>query len=528
MHTFTDLYAALDETTKTNAKIEAMARYFAQADAQDAAWAVYFLSGRRPKRLIGSTKLRDWARELADIPDWLFGECYDAVGDSAETIALLLPSPESEETAPLHVWVEERLLPLGNMDDNAQRAALQQAWLALDGRERFVWNKLITGALRVGVSQRLLVRALAQVSGVDATVIAHRLMGTWEPTADFYTGLIAEDNAEADISRPYPFFLAYPLEDDPTVLGDVGEWQLERKWDGIRAQLIRRRGQNFVWSRGEELITERFPELADIGDHLPDGTVLDGEVLPWRGGHVLPFAQLQRRIGRKKLSKKLLADIPAVLLAYDLLEWDGEDVRERPLAWRRAQLAVLVDQMDHPSLLLSELVEPVSWVQAQEERDKARDLGVEGLMIKRKDSSYQVGRRRGDWWKWKIDPYTVDAVLIYAQRGSGRRAGLYTDYTFAVWDGGELVPFAKAYSGLTDEEIREVDRFVRQNTKERFGPVRSVTPELVFELAFENIQKSTRHKSGVAVRFPRIVRWRRDKKPVDADTLEMIQAMVGE
>jgi DNA ligase-1 len=353
-------------------------------------------------------------------------------------------------------------------------------------------------------------------------------MGTWDATPEFYTGLIAAEDEEADISRPYPFFLAYPLEDDPSVLGDVDAWQLERKWDGIRAQLIRRRGQTFLWSRGEELIAERFPELTDMGDQLPDGTVLDGEVLPWKEGHVLPFAQLQRRIGRKKLTKKLLDEIPAVLLVYDLLELNGEDVRAQPMSWRRGQLAALVDQMDHPRLLLSEIVEPLTWAQASEERDRARDLGVEGLMIKRKSAPYQVGRRRGDWWKWKVDPYTVDAVLIYAQRGSGRRAGLYTDYTFAVWEGDELVPFAKAYSGLTDEEIREVDRFVRQNTKERFGPVRSVTPELVFELAFENIQKSTRHKSGIAVRFPRILRWRRDKKPADADTLEMIRGMVEE
>ncbi len=528
MQTFTELYSALDETTKTNAKIEAMVHYFMQADAADAAWAIYFLSGRRPKRLISATKLREWAREMAEIPDWLFAECYDAVGDSAETIALLLPTPETTGTAPLHVWVEERLFPLADMDDEAQRAALQQAWSELDGRQRFVWNKLITGALRVGVSQRLLVRALAQFSGHNPAVIAHRLMGTWEPTPDFLTALLAQENADADISRPYPFFLAYPIEGSPQSLGDIGDWQLERKWDGIRAQLIHRQGQSFLWSRGEELLSERFPDLMQMGDQLPDGTVLDGEVLPWKDGNVLPFAQLQRRIGRKNLSKRLLDEIPAVLLAYDLLEWQGEDVRDRPLSWRRQTLAALVDQMDHPRLLLSDLVESPSWVGAESERDRARDLGVEGLMIKRKESPYQVGRRRGDWWKWKVDPFTVDAVLIYAQRGSGRRAGLYTDYTFAVWDEGELVPFAKAYSGLTDEEIRQVDRFVRQNTKERFGPVRSVTPELVFELAFENIQSSTRHKSGIAVRFPRILRWRHDKRPADADTLAQVKALVGE
>ena len=391
-----------------------------------------------------------------------------------------------------------------------------------------MWNKLITGALRVGVSQRLLVRALAQFSGHDPAVIAHRLMGTWEPTPDFFMALLAEEHADADISRPYPFFLAYPIEGSPQSLGDISDWQLERKWDGIRAQLIRRKEQSFLWSRGEELLSERFPDLMQMGDQLPNGTVLDGEVLPWKDGSVLPFAQLQRRIGRKNLSKRLLDEIPAVLLAYDLLEWQGEDVRDHALSWRRQTLAALVAQMDHPRLLLSDLVESPSWAGAESERNRARDLGVEGLMIKRKESPYQVGRRRGDWWKWKVDPFTVDAVLIYAQRGSGRRAGLYTDYTFAVWDEGELVPFAKAYSGLTDEEIREVDRFVRQNTKERFGPVRSVAPELVFELAFENIQASTRHKSGIAVRFPRILRWRHDKRPQDADTLAQVKALTGE
>jgi DNA ligase-1 len=526
MQSFTDLYTALDETTKTNAKIEAMVRYFAQADAADAAWALYFLSGRRPKRLVAAAKLREWARELAAIPDWLFGECYDAVGDAAETIALLLPAPAHTTDRPLHGWVENILLPLAEMDDDAQRAALHQAWGELDGRQRFVWNKLITGAFRVGVSQRLLVRALADVSRIDATVIAHRLMGAWEPTADFYHTLLSVETNDADISRPYPFFLAYPLEGDPESLGDVTEWQAEWKWDGIRAQLIRRQGKTFLWSRGEELITERFPLLHEAGDRLPEGTVIDGEILPWKDGRVMPFAQLQRRIGRKNLTKRLLEEIPEILLAYDLLEWQGEDVRAQPLSWRRQRLAELVATLAHPRLILSELVERDSWPALAQARAQSREQGVEGLMLKRIHSSYQVGRRRGDWWKWKIDPYTIDAVLIYAQRGSGRRASLYTDYTFAVWDGDQLVPFAKAYSGLTDEEMRQVDRFVRQNTKEKFGPVRSVTPELVFELAFENIQRSNRHKSGIAVRFPRILRWRHDKKPEDADTLEQIKGMI--
>jgi DNA ligase 1 len=527
MQNFTDLYTALDESTRTNIKIDAMVRYFSQAAPADAAWAIYFLSGRRPKRLIRAANLREWAREMAAIPDWLFGECYDAVGDSAETIALLLPEPAHSSELPLHVWVEERLLSMASMDDAAQRSVLQQAWSELDDRQRFVWNKLITGAFRVGVSQRLLVRALAAFSGVDEATIAHRLMGSWQPTPEFVQSLLSATTGDADISRPYPFFLAYPLEDDPATLGDVSEWQVEWKWDGIRAQLIRRQSESFIWSRGEELITERFPLLREGSYSLPDGTVIDGEILAWKEGRVLPFAELQRRIGRKNVSKRMLEEVPEILLAYDLLEWQGEDVRSMPLTWRRSQLAQLVTVLATERIQLSARVERESWEEYEAARVNSREEGVEGLMLKRKSSVYQVGRRRGDWWKWKVDPYTVDAVLIYAQRGSGRRASLYTDFTFAVWDGDQLTPFAKAYSGLTDEEMRQVDRFVRQNTREKFGPVRSVKPELVFELAFENIQRSSRHKSGIAVRFPRILRWRHDKKPEDADTLEMIKGMVS-
>jgi DNA ligase 1 len=253
---------------------------------------------------------------------------------------------------------------------------------------------------------------------------------------------------------------------------------------------------------------------------------LDGEILAWRDGQVLPFALLQRRIGRKTVGKKLLADVPVVLLLYDLLEWQGEDIRAWPLSQRRAQLESIVHELADPRLPLSVTVSAASWLELEERRGESRERLVEGFMLKRRSSPYRVGRKRGDWWKWKIEPYTVDAVLIYAQKGSGRRANLFTDYTFAVWDGDALVPFAKAYSGLTDAEIRAVDRFVRDNTKERFGPVRSVRPELVFELAFENIQRSNRHKSGIAVRFPRIVRWRRDKRPGDADNVETIQALL--
>jgi len=524
---FAELYAALDETTKTGEKVDALAAYFARTPPADAAWAVSFLSGRRPTRLVGARRLAAWAMEAADVPEWLFAECYDSVGDLAETISLLLPESGESSPLPLHVWVQDRLLPLRGEDEETQRSAILRAWAEMDGAQAYVWNKLITGSFRVGVSQSLVVRALSRVSGVDEAAVAHRLMGAWDPSPELYLRLLAADTSDADLSRPYPFFLAYALESEPEALGDAREWQAEWKWDGIRAQLVRRRGTTFLWSRGEELITERFPELAQAAALLPDGTVLDGEILPWRDGAPLPFAQLQRRIGRKVLGPKILAEVPVVLLAYDLLEVDGEDVRAWPLSWRRARLEALV--RDTPSagrILLSPAVRAEAWEGVLEAWRGARARGAEGLMLKRLGAPYGVGRRKGGWWKWKVEPFTVDAVLIYAQRGHGRRASLYTDYTFGVWKDGELVPFAKAYSGLTDEEIRRVDAFVRRNTLQRFGPVRTVRPELVFELAFEGIQRSSRHKSGVAVRFPRMARWRTDKRPEDADSLETILAML--
>lgn len=528
MKAFADLYTALDETTSTNEKVQAMTNYFRLAPAADAAWAVYFLSGRKPRQIVPNRKLINWAIEAAGIPEWLFVESYEVVGDMAETIALLLPEQQASSDVPLHVWVEQRLLPLRNASEAAQYSEVLNAWRELDTRQRYVWNKLITGAFRVGVSQRLVIRALAEVSGVDDKVIAHRLAGAWSSTAEFYLSLVSTEMVQVDISRPYPFFLAHPLEGEPQdSLGELADWQVEWKWDGIRAQLIRRQAQCFLWTRGEELVTERYPEISVMSEHLPDGTVLDGELLPWNEGGVMPFAQLQRRIGRKSLGKKLLTEVPVVFLVYDLLEYQGEDVRTQPLFWRRARLAELVAVTASPRLLLSEKVQAQSWEELARLREASRERNVEGFLLKRLDSPYRVGRVRGDWWKWKIDPFTVDAVLIYAQRGSGKRAGLYTDYTFGVWnENHELVPFAKAYSGLTDEEIREVDAFVRRNMVEHFGPVRSVKPELVFELAFEDIRRSARHKSGIAVRFPRILRWRHDKPAEEADKLEAIQALL--
>ena len=539
MKKFTALYTALDETNKTNEKVAALTHYFASAAPADAAWALYFLIGRRPRSAVTSTLMHAWAVEAAGIPEWLFGECYDAVGDFAETVAALLPDQGQSADVDgllgtvdaLHEWIEQILLPLRTMTLEQQRAIILAAWHKLDARERFVWNKLLSGAFRVGVSQRLVVRAVAAVSGVDDASIAHRLMGVWEPTSAFYQALLSQETSDADTSRPYPFCLAHPLEAEISSLGDISEWQAEWKWDGIRSQLIRREGQTFIWSRGEELVTGRYPELLAMSAALPDGTVIDGELLPWRAGAVLPFAQLQRRIGRKTLGKKLLVEVPVILMAYDLLEWQGRDLRAESMQARRALLEELVQSTssaDEQVLLLSPLVVATSWAELLQERERSRELNAEGLMLKRLSSSYRVGRVRGDWWKWKIAPFTVDAVLIYAQRGSGKRASLYTDYTFGVWDGEQLVPFAKAYSGLTDAEIRQVDAFIRRNTVEKFGPVRTVKPELVFELAFEAIQRSSRHKSGIAVRFPRILRWRVDKPMREADSLETIRSLLPE
>ena len=527
MKRFARLFSEIDATTRTTEKVDAMSRYFTDADPADAAWAVWFLSGGRPKRLVPVRLLATWAMEESGVSAWLFEESYHAVGDLAETIALLLPENASSSDTSLDEWVRLRLLAIGGASEEQQREIVLDAWRSLGGVERFVWNKLITGGFRVGVSQSLLVRALSRTSAVPEAVISHRLAGDWRPTGDAYQKLVAEGNETPGDSSPYPFYLAYPLETELEELGPLHEWQVEWKWDGIRSQVIRRNGASYIWSRGDELITERFPEIVEAAEWLPDGTVIDGEILPWRDGRPLPFAQLQRRIGRKNLTAKIRSEVPISVLAYDLLEYEHEDVRERPLSWRRDKLGEIIGRANAESrIIISPVVKAESWSDIREAKNRARELGSEGLMLKRLDSTYGVGRRKGGWWKWKLDPYSIDAVMVYAQPGHGRRALLHTDYTFAVRDGDALVPFAKAYSGLTDVEIREMDAWIRRNTVEKFGPVRSVKPEQVFELGFEGIQASSRHKSGIAVRFPRILRWRKDKPASEADTLDALRALL--
>lgn len=525
MKRFTALYEALDRTTSTNAKVAAMVAYFQDAPPADAAWALFFLSGRKIKRLIPSRVLWDLTRDITGHPEWLLEHCYAAVGDFAEAMALLIEHRRGAKSELSFArWIEERLLPLKEMEVPERQAAVRAFWEELDATQSFVLNKIITAEYRVGASATLVVRALSQVAGVPQATMAHRVMGEWEPSAAFFQTLFEDRPAGDVLSRPYPFFLASPLEQDAASLGPREDWLAEWKWDGIRAQVVRRGGEVFVWSRGEELVTARFPEVAEAARALPDGTVLDGELLAYRDG-VLPFAVLQTRIGRQKLSPRALAAAPVALMAYDLLEQGGKDLRAEPLSERRRRLALLLASAP-PPLRVSPVVDVGSWDALAAERLSARARHVEGLMLKRLSSPYQAGRRRGDWWKWKIDPFTVDAVLVYAHPGHGRRASLFTDFTFAVWDKGVLVPVAKAYSGLSDAEIAEIDGWVRRNTVEKFGPVRQVDPAQVFEIAFEGIAASTRHRSGIAVRFPRIARWRKDKPASEADTLDALLALL--
>ncbi|KRP66212.1 ATP-dependent DNA ligase [Pseudomonas orientalis] len=544
MKAFAELYANLDATTSSNAKLAALQDYFQQAPPQDAAWAVYFLSGGRPRQLVPTRLLRDMATEAASIEPWLFEESYQSVGDLAETISLLLPESTYTSQDGLAVWLEDKLLPLRGLAPLELAERLPALWAQLDQPSLMVCIKLITGSFRVGVSKLLVTRALAAMAGLDSKRVAQRLVGYTDlsnrPTAAGYLKLIAAESSDEHAQRggqPYPFFLAHglaqPLEQFDALLGSPDDWQVEWKFDGIRAQLVKREGRLWVWSRGEELVTERFPELHSLVSGLPDGTVIDGEIVVWKDA-VQPFALLQQRIGRKTLSKKVLEDAPVAVLAYDLLEYQGDDWRNHTLAERRMQLERVIAQCNQPVLLPSPLLEGQTWDALAVQREASRSLGVEGMMIKDRKGLYGVGRTKdmGLWWKWKVDPFSVDAVLIYAQRGHGRRASLYSDYTFAVWDGPPgsertLVPFAKAYSGLTDEEMRKVDAIVRKTTVEKFGPVSSVTPSMVFELGFEGIALSKRHKSGIAVRFPRMLRWRQDKPVEEADSLATLQDLLA-
>ncbi len=527
MKRFSELIQQLETSNKTNDKIAALVDYFSNADDRDKTYVIAMFTGKKPKRPVNTALLRTWATELSGIPPWLFQESYSSVGDLSETIALVLPPPEKVTDRKLHEWITD-LSALNGKPDEEKKAFILNAWNSLDTPQRFIFNKLISGNFRIGVSHKMLVNALAKQSDTDANKIMHSIMGKWQPEEISYEALIEGAHVNTDNSWPYPFCLAYALEVAPEELGPVENWQAEWKWDGIRGQIVKRNGELFIWSRGEELVTDQFPELHFLRDDLPDGTVLDGEILSIKNGNVQVFSILQQRLNRKTINKAQLTDAPVGFYIYDLLELDTADIREKTMAERRNLLEQVVAALKTKDVaLLSPVVSFSSWEELATIRQGSRDMNSEGIMLKRLDSSYHSGRKRGDWWKWKINPYTVDTVLIYAQKGSGRRANFYTDYTFAVRDGEKLITVAKAYSGLTDKEIKEVDSFVKRNAVEKFGPVRTVKPELVFEIAFEGIAESKRHKAGLALRFPRILRWRKDKKAEEINTLEDLRQLLN-
>lgn len=529
MKQFAELIKTLDSTNKTTKKVVALAQYFREANSHDKIWTIAILSHRRPPRPVNTTLIRQWASELAKIPLWLFEDSYHIVGDLAETIALVIPTAKESSEKSLTQFLVE-IIDLKPRTDEEKKEYLIENWKALNYYERFVFTKLITGSFRIGVSQKLMTRALSKATNIDEDILAYKLMGDWTPQTTTYQELILEENEADYLSKPYPFYLAYAIEDEPSDLGDVANWSAEHKWDGIRSQVIVRNGELFIWSRGEELVTDKYPEFEIFTSKIPNGTVIDGELLPFPNGAIGTFNDMQKRIGRKTVSKALLKKVPVILKAYDLLEWQGEDIRQTPFIERRKLLEKLYVEVASEGLPLhlSERMTFKSWEEMAQERESSREKKSEGLMLKKLDSPYLVGRKKGDWWKWKVEPLTIDAVLTYAMRGHGRRSNLFTDYTFGLWNDNktELVTFAKAYSGLTDAEFRKVDAWIKKNTLERFGPVRSVTPHHVFEIAFEGIAESSRHKSGIATRFPRILRWRQDKKMEEANTLQDLKDLI--
>ena len=531
MKQFAQLFRMLDQTRGNNEKVKLFAEYFSSAkNDSDKLWVVALFTHRRPPRTVNTTLIRQWCAEYSSIPLWLFEENYHIIGDLAETVAMVLPAPVFSNANSLSYWIQE-IIALKNKSESEKKSFILSAWSMMSTDERLVFNKLITGGFRVGVSDKLLIKALAKVSGLDENILALRLSGKWTPEDISWESLCNEEvNNQADESRPYPFYLAYPLEMGENIIANPfspDEWLAEWKWDGIRCQWILRNGNIYIWSRGEELITDKFPELAGIkvADNL--SVVLDGELIAHKDDFPLDFSKLQQRIGRKNITLKILKDVPVKLLAFDLLEWNNQDMRNNPLRVRREKLEHIIGTYfsNHP-VELSPALKHSGFESLKLLRNTSSAQKAEGLMLKNLKGLYLTGRKKGGMWKWKTDPYTVDAVMIYAQRGHGRRANLYSDFTFAVWNGDSLVPFTKAYSGLTDLEMAEVTRFVKNNTIETFGPVSSVKPELVFELAFEGIQRSSRHKSGIALRFPRIKRWRKDKSAAEADKLESLKNML--
>jgi DNA ligase-1 len=532
MRGFSELFHDLDGMTKTGDRIDRMSAYFKGADDKDAGWAAWFLAGNRIKGVVRTGELREWVAHRANLPLWLLEESYERVGDLAETISLLVRGNPEAVPMSLSEIVEQILYPLVSADSIERQNILLNIWNQLRPIDLLPFHKLLTGGFRIGVSRGNLCKALAVVADLAPAVISQRISGDWDPRVRAYERIVGEERAEDTWCRPFPFCLASPLQEEPAILGNPKDWWAEWKWDGVRCQLLSEEGRGMLWTRGDESACESFPELLEMIPHLPKGLVLDGEILAWGAEGMRSFNRLQKRLGRKQPGPALLKKEPVQFMAYDLLKFEGKDLRELTFEERRKRLEKLISSLPAGfPIRISPRVTAESWEDLAKCRLESRDRGVEGLMLKRMDSVYSSGRVKGDWYKWKVDPFVADMVVVGAQLGHGKRANLYSDYTLAVLDEkGEFVTVAKAYSGITDEELKEIDRYVRKNITGKFGPVRSVRPGIVFEVAFEGARSSGRHKSGVALRFPRIQSWRRDKEPDEVDSLNNLlgYARMGE
>ncbi|MGB0914279.1 MAG: cisplatin damage response ATP-dependent DNA ligase, partial [Phaeobacter italicus] len=471
--------------------------------------------------------LCEWAAEQADLPLWLLQESQAVVGDMAETIALVLPRPTCQSDISLSDLIS-LIADLATLREDQKRDRVQSVWDKLGVDERCLFNKLITGGFRVSVTQKQMARALARVSGLNETALIHRLAKGWKPDQISFAEFIAADSEGDDASHPYPIFPTRPLEGLPPKLGLARNWVSEWKWDGIRGQLIVRNRRHYIWSRSQELVTERFPELGRSADFLPDGTVIDGEIIAWQAGLPLPLNAVEKRIGRKTVPKALLRDAPCILMAFDLLEQDGIDLRPLPLKDRQARLQRLMrDVPCEAGLRLSEQIEFDDWNELTSIRAIARDRRTRGVMLKHRESPYPATPEQGNWRAWEVDPLTMDAVMIYAQSGQGRALTPVTELTLAVWSGNELVPIAKVRPELSTAELGELTAWIQKNTTQRFGPVRQVTPQQVFGLAFDTVCESPRHKSGISLRNPRLTRWHRDSPVQQATTLDDLRVLLS-
>ncbi|WP_239805319.1 cisplatin damage response ATP-dependent DNA ligase [Croceicoccus hydrothermalis] len=531
MRAFSILMDRLTYTNGRNMKLSLIADYLRNTPHPDRGWALAALTDALDFPAVKSSTVRKLLTERVD--PVLYALSRDYVGDTAETASLLWPAPDTQDMAPDALSVADTVAMLRSMTRASVMTELPVLLDRLDANERYALIKLATGAMRIGISARLAKVAFAQAFDVSVDAVEEYWHGQEPP----YTELFAWAADGADPPRTdllplfRPFMLAHPLEEAEV---DMGEYVAEWKWDSIRVQIVHVNGETRVYSRSGDDISATFPEIADA---LPFPAVLDGELLV-RGTHqggeeggAASFNALQQRLGRKTVSKKMLREAPAFVRLYDVLLLDGEDLRERAWEDRRAQLEAIMDRLDPERFDLSQIIPADDFASLTAIREKARDDAIEGVMLKHRTSPYVAGRRTGLWYKWKRDPLLIDCVLMYAQRGSGKRSSFFSDFTFGCWSGdpdgdGELLPVGKAYFGFTDEELKMLDRHVRAHTVNRFGPVRETDKSLVLEIAFDSVHESKRHKSGLAMRFPRIHRIRTDKPAHEADRIEALRDMV--